>query len=68
MSGGGAPKRTMRGRFHHRKGCGGRESRVELEIWESNAGQCELSVLNLVPIYRKLCRTQVCALQRMRTL
>lgn len=29
----GVPKRTtMRGRFHHRKGCGGRESGVELRI------------------------------------
>lgn len=34
---------TMRSRFHHRKGCGGRESRVELKIQESNAGQRELS-------------------------
>lgn len=42
-SGGGAPKLTMRGRFHHRKGCGGRESGVQLEIQESNTGQRELS-------------------------
>lgn len=33
----------MRGRFHHRKGCGGRESGVELEIQESSTGQRELS-------------------------
>lgn len=42
-SGGGDPKLSMRGRFHHRKGCGGRESGAELEIQESNTGQCELS-------------------------
>lgn len=39
----GSRKLTMRGRFHHGKGCGGGESGVELAIQESNTGQRELS-------------------------
>lgn len=45
-SGGGALKLTRRSKFHHRKSCGGRDSRVELQMQESNAGHCELCAVH----------------------